>query len=400
MFPPNVLGGAEISAFNLTSWLREQGHEVGVVMAAKAPKEQKFGEMVDGMKVWSFFMPRPYPIFKQGRVEKKYLKPLWHLQDHLDPRNASRIAGVLDEFKPDFCNVHYLTGLGHNILPELGKRDIPVMYVLPDMALSCLRLTMFVNGKTCETQCAPCKISAGYKRRGIRAMKRIGFSSPSKANLDRNARFQPLGDYPTAHILNANKYPAPTVQRKPSDAVRFIYTGRIESAKGVDVLLTAAEALVDRWNFTFKIVGGGSYEPELRERFGKHKWIEFTGHVPLQRAIDSIAGSDMLCIPSIWLENSPGVVIQALGMSVPVIGSDVGGIPELVQHDENGLLVAPGDVEAWRQALETILSEPERLARYQHNAASRAGEFDQDFLGRRYLQFMNEISNFKGARAG
>lgn len=397
MFPPNILGGAEISAFNLASWLLKQGHEIGVVMAAKAPEEQKFGEIVDGMKIWSLYMPRPYPIFKQGRVDKTYQKPLWHLQDHLDPRNAALVAPILDDFKPDFCNVHYLTGLGHNILEEIGKRDIPVMYVMPDMALSCIKLTMFVDGKTCETQCTTCKISARSKRRGIRATRRIGFCAPSRANLERNARFQPLADYPMAHILNANKYPAPTIVRSPSDTVRFIYAGRLEPAKGVDVLLSAAETLKQQFDFTFKVVGSGAAEPELRARFGHHDWIDFTGHVPLQQAIDNIAGSDMLCIPSIWMENSPGVVIQALGMSVPVIGSDVGGIPELVRHDENGLLAKPGDQESWRDALHAILSDRPRLARFQRNAADRAGEFDQDHLGAKYLAFMDEIRTFTPA---
>ncbi len=400
MFPPNVLGGAEISAFNLTSWLLKQGHEIGVLMAAKAKDEVKYGEMVDGMKVWSLFMPRPYPIFKQGRDVNPLLKPLWHLQDHCDPRNPKLVGEVLDAFKPDFCNVHYMTGLGHNALGEIGKRGIPMMYVMPDMALSCFRSTMFVNGKTCETQCNPCKMSAAVKRQGIRAVKRIGFSSPSLANLEQNARFQPLKEYPHAHILNANKYPKPTVPRSPSDKVRFVYAGRLHQSKGVDVLLAAAEQLRERWDFTFTVVGGGGYEGELRQRFDHHDWVTFTGHVPLQDAINHIGAADMLCIPSIWFENSPGVVIQALGMSVPVIGSEVGGIPELVKHDENGLLVPPGDQEAWRSALELILSDPARLKRYQDQAASRAGEFEQDYLGQRYLKFIDEIRNFPGATPG
>lgn len=399
MFPPNVLGGAEISAYNLTSWLLKQGHEIGVLMAAKAKDEEKFGEMVEGMKVWSLFMPRPYPIFKQGRDVSSLLKPLWHLQDHLDPRNATMVGRVLDEFKPDFCNVHYLTGIGHNALAEIGKRDIPMMYVMPDMTLSCLRATMFVDGKTCEAQCGPCKVSAAVKRRGVRAVRRIGFSSPSLANLEQNAKFQPLKQYPHAHILNANKYPKPTAPRPPSDTVRFIYAGRLHPSKGVDLLLSAAEQLRERWDFSFAVVGGGSEEGALRERFGHHDWVTFTGQVPLQEAIDRIGGSDMLCIPSVWLENSPGVVIQALGMSVPVMGSEVGGIPELVRHDENGLLVPPGDQEAWRSALELILKEPDRLKRYQNQAAARAGEFEQDYLGQRYLRFIDEIRSFPGADA-
>lgn len=398
MFPPNVLGGAEISAFNLSSWLLKQGHEIGVLMAAKTPEEVKDGEMVDGMRVWSIYMPRPYPIFKQGRVEQKYLKPLWHLQDHLDPRNPTIVGRVLDAFKPDFCNIHYLTGIGHNVLQELGKRNIPALYVMPDMALSCFRMNRFANNKNCEGQCFPCKLSVAVKRRGIRSMPRIGFSSPSLANLEENAKYQPLKDYPHAHILNANKYPAPTVKREPADGVRFVYAGRLHESKGIDVLLDAAEPLRAKYNFTFDIVGGGGYEPALRERYGRHDWVKFTGHLPLQDAINHIAAADMLCIPSIWFENSPGVVIQALGLSVPVLGSDSGGIPELVKHDDNGFIIPAGDTEAWRRALERILSEPGLLARFQDNAARRAGEFDQDYLGQRYLQFIEEIKNFKGVK--
>ncbi|MBO9099498.1 MULTISPECIES: glycosyltransferase [unclassified Rhizobium] len=395
MFPPNVAGGGEISAFNLASWLLKQGHEIGVVTAAKSETDVLDGEMVGGMKIWRLHMPRPYPIFQQGRNVSKLLKPLWHLQDHLDPRNASMVARVIDEFQPDFCNIHYLTGLGHGILQELGKRDIPVMYVMPDMALSCFRMSMFINNKTCETQCTGCLLSSRYKRRGIRSVRRIGFCSPSRANLEQNARFQPLSDYPMAHILNANKYPLPTIERQDSDKMRFIYVGRIESSKGVTVLLEAAEALSRVRDFSLKIVGAGKEEAEMRDRFGHHDWIEFTGHVPLQTAINHIAASDMLCIPSVWLENSPGVVIQALGMSVPVLGSRVGGIPELVQDDENGMLIEPGNVAAWRKAMEIVLSEPDRVQRYKQNAANRAQEFDQDYLGAKFLRFMEDIREFK-----
>jgi glycosyltransferase involved in cell wall biosynthesis len=396
MFPPNVLGGAEISAFNLASWLLKQNNEIGVLMAAKSPEEEKFGEIVDGMKIWSIYMPRPYPIFAQGAVQQKYLKPIWHLQDHLDPRNRTKVSKVIDEFRPDFCNVHYLTGIGHNVLSELGKRDIPVMYVMPDLALSCVRLTMFRDGKTCERQCWPCKISAASKRNDFRSVRRIGFCAPSRANLERNARFQALDGYPTAHILNANKYPTPTVARNPSATVRFIYVGRLHAAKGVDLLIQAAEMMSQDLDFSLTIVGGGAEEEILRQKYGHHPRIEFTGHVPLQQAINRIAESDVLCIPSIWLENSPGVVIQALGMGVPVIGSEVGGIPELVQHDETGLLVAPGDVTAWSDAMQELVMDRARLGRFQQNAAKRANEFDQDFIGRRYVAFMDRIMNFEG----
>ncbi|MFG1342080.1 glycosyltransferase [Xanthobacter autotrophicus] len=395
MFPPNVLGGAEICAYNLAKWMQKQGHEVGVLTAAKSPDEVKSGEMVDGMKVWSLDMPRPYPVYKQGRGVSPYLKPLWHLQDHLDPRNPAMVAKVLDAFKPDFCQAHYVTGIGHNVLAEFGKRDIPLIYYMHDLGLSCLKMTMFANGKTCEAQCGLCKVSAARKRADFTRVPRIGFCSPSRANLDRNAEFQPLKDYPNVAILNANPYVKPTQERMASDTIRFVYTGRLEVAKGVGLLLEAAEQVAERWPFTLKVVGSGKDEEALRARFGHHPWVTFMGHVPQQEAVNAIAGGDVLCVPSVWFENSPGVVIEALRNGTPVIGSEVGGIPELVQPGFNGLLVPPGDSKAWRETLERVLSDPSRLDTYRANAASRAHEFEQDYIGAKHLAFMETVRNFK-----
>ncbi len=103
-----------------------------------------------------------------------------------------------------------------------------------------------------------------------------------------------------------------------------------------------------------------------------------------------MTNSDALCIPSIWLENSPGVVIHALSIGLPVIGSNTGGIPEYVQHDENGILVAPGDVSAWRAALEGVLNNKSALVRWRKFATANANRFDQDVIGRQIVAHMAE----------
>ena len=99
-------------------------------------------------------------------------------------------------------------------------------------------------------------------------------------------------------------------------------------------------------------------------------------------------GSDVLCVPSIWRENSPGVVIHALSQGLPVIGSDKGGIPELVNHERNGLLVRAGDTDAWRRALEGVLIEPKILETWRANLAEEADLFDPVRLGQKLLEFI------------
>jgi glycosyltransferase involved in cell wall biosynthesis len=101
--------------------------------------------------------------------------------------------------------------------------------------------------------------------------------------------------------------------------------------------------------------------------------------------------SDLLCVPSIWFENSPGVVVQALGLGLPVLASAIGGIPELVEADRNGALVAAGDESAWQVALEELLTDPPRLERWRSYALKNAFRFDQEYLAGQIFKFIQGV---------
>jgi glycosyltransferase involved in cell wall biosynthesis len=66
-------------------------------------------------------------------------------------------------------------------------------------------------------------------------------------------------------------------------------------------------------------------------------------------------------MPSQAMEPGPLVIFEALAAGVPVVGSDLGGIPEMVRHEENGLLVEPSSPAAWAQAFRRLVQEPELL---------------------------------------
>jgi glycosyltransferase involved in cell wall biosynthesis len=385
-----VQGGAELCAYNLAKWLASNGHEVGILTTSPKPDDQMSGETVDGLRVWRVWMPRAYTVFDATSLSG-WRKPVWHLQDHFDPRNAALVAAVLDSFRPDFVNVHIIQGIGYNGLRAIGRRRLPAAFTLHDLGLACVKMAMFVDGKECDGLCRTCGLSAKVKMSHIRSVSRIGFISPSRANLDKLSKLQPIEAYPRAHILNANKYPTPTVEHVKSDTTRLLYVGRLHESKGVYLLAEALEPLARIYNVTLTLVGTGPSAVDLEKKYGHHSWMKFTGHVSMQEVANWMAESDLLVVPSIWLENSPGVVIQALGVSLPVMGSDKGGIPELVTNDENGVLVPPGNVAAWRAALQAILEDPSRLDAYRSNARRRLSEFDQDAIGNRIVAFFETV---------
>jgi len=393
LFPPDVLGGAEMSAHSQALWLRDQGHEVAVLTTAQRPADEMHGELVDGLRMYRYHLPRLYPVYRFTKA-KAWQKPLWHLQDHFDPTNRRVASSVLDEFRPDVAALHVVQGLGYNILGELAARDIPVVYFLHDLGLACVKMSMFRNGQECEKRCAICSLSSWYKESLIRKLPRVGFCSPSRANLAKVAEYLPVQRYPHTAILNPNRYPSATVPRTESAELRVLYAGRIHQTKGVDVLLQSARRLQRSGNarpFRVTIVGTGPQEAELRSEYGAEPWVTFTGFVNQADLSNIMLNSDVLCVPSVWFENSPGVLIQALGLGLPVLGSNMGGIPELIEHGHNGLVLPPGDVEAWRAALENILEHPETLKDWRSYALAHSARFDQDYLGALTLKFIETV---------
>lgn len=389
-FPPDAQGGAEISAWNLARWLRDHGHTVGVLTTARRPQDVAAGIVEDGLTIWRVHMPRPYPVHDYG-TRGASARALWHLQDHLDPRNRTILQEVLDDFAPDFITIHLLTGLGWNMLGEVARRDLPVLFVLPDLALACLRSGMFRRGHDCIAQCRECRLSSWWKMRGIAQIDRIGFQSPSLANLTRLERFVALADKPRRVLMNANRYPPAQTAHVASEHVRFLYAGRLHPTKGVDILLAAARRVAQTRRFTLELAGDGPDAAALRARYDGASWVRFLGRLTQTALAERMVASDVLCVPSIWSENAPGVVVQAVALGLPVIASAIGGLPELVEPGRTGKLVTAGDVDAWTDALADVIDRPDQLAELRAHTLAQADAFDPELLGAQIYRFMEAI---------
>jgi glycosyltransferase involved in cell wall biosynthesis len=390
LFPPETVGGAQLSAWSSAQWLREQGHDVHVLTCATTRADECSGASEDNLLIWRRHFPRPYPISSFSKA-KGWKKPLWHALDHFDPRNKKIVAHVLDEIQPDIIFAHYVQGLGYNSLAAIAERDIPVIYFLHDLGLACIRMSMFKRGADCAGWCNACQWSEKFKEKKVAQVSRIGFCSPSKANLDRLGEYFPLTRYPHTVILNANRYPAPTETRRDSDKLRLLYVGRLHETKGIHLLLQWVEPLAQSGRLSMTVVGGGPLEAKLREQYEQSGWCTFTGFVDQVAVSNHIVDSDALCTPSLWLENSPGVIIHALSLGLPVLGSNKGGIVELVQHNRNGLLLPPGDEKAWTDALRGLCDNPNALRRWRAHAETNKHIFEQDYLGKKMLDFAEAI---------
>jgi len=162
--------------------------------------------------------------------------------------------------------------------------------------------------------------------------------------------------------------------------LRIVFLGRLDPTKGIHILIQAirslpASSLVapkqneggsDLRLDIYGVAQGGtgkSYGQTLRRMAQGDERINFCPPVPANEIIGVLKKHDILAVPSQWLETGPLVVLEAFAAGIPVIGSRLGGIAELVQDGVNGILVEAEFIEAWAAALARLSNEPALLAK-------------------------------------
>ncbi|MEO7223626.1 MAG: glycosyltransferase, partial [Devosia sp.] len=217
----------------------------------------------------------------------------------------------------------------------------------------------------------------------------------SAANLARVAKHVPqVAGRPGYVIRNLldDLPPLPAYEPAADGTIRLLYAGRLHPAKGVDVMLRALRPLEGRYKFHVEIYGRGEQEGALQAEFGALPWVTFGGFVDRVAVAEAVMRSELLCMPSVWPENYSRSVLQALCLGTPVIGSNTGGIPEQVTHGETGLLVKPGDVDAWTAAFADAFGDRERLTRtWRENAIAFGAGFSSDAIAESYERLVKEL---------
>jgi len=155
------------------------------------------------------------------------------------------------------------------------------------------------------------------------------------------------------------------------NSLRVGFIGTLYDHKGAHILIEAVRRLKDE-PIMLTIYGSleefPDYVAKLRELSGSDPRIRFLGTFPNSEIAGVFAEMEVLVVPSVWYENSPLVVYAAQAFKCPVIVADVGGLSEIVAHEENGLLFPMGDVGALATLLRRLIVEPGLIARLRERA--------------------------------
>jgi glycosyltransferase involved in cell wall biosynthesis len=158
--------------------------------------------------------------------------------------------------------------------------------------------------------------------------------------------------------------------------------GRLVPVKGFEYLIEAARIIKKRGaKFHLKIIGDGPLKPELIQQASDlAEIVEFMGALKQRDVRNMLEWASILVVPSIVSDDGqvdiiPLVISEALAMEIPIIGSDVGGIPELVFPDINGFLVPQKDPDGLANAIQTLLEDREKLLELKMNTRALARKY-------------------------
>jgi glycosyltransferase involved in cell wall biosynthesis len=421
-FLPESRGGMENHAFQLAQVLLAKGHDLGIlhlVFDEEQVEYQVSASEWQGMSIFKLVRhrspswPNPYR-FHDRQVEiafegilAGYEPDLVHFH-HLADLSASlpgsvRRRGIpslhtLHDFWP-MCFVTHLRMPNGELCPgpDEGLRCAECLWmqwqagfqmvsVRPRMgelgiAESLRRAPRFLADWVAARLGGSAATSADLRSRMVSLFPRNDFLrealmtcdlliSPSRFLLD---RFVEWG-IPASHFRHVyNSVPHSLLEmglpaREQRDAVVFGFIGTLYPPKGVDVLLDAFQELnpgsasLEIWG-TPPHVGPDDYARQMKERGRDVPKVEFKGGFPPEDLDSVLQQIDVLVMPSIWYENNPIVILEALAARAPVIAGDIGGMAELIEHDVNGLLFRAGDAHDLANKMGMML-EPHRLQSY------------------------------------
>jgi len=283
---------------------------------------------------------------------------------------ARRMRELLEHIRPTVAHAHNIYHhLSPAVLVELRRRGVPIVLTLHDLKLACPAYKMYTQGHVCEA-CRGGALRNVVRNRCIRnslAMSALvwlestvhqaldvymrsvtRFVVPSRFFL---AKFAEWGIDTSRFVHVPNSIDADAMQPAEGPGEAFVYLGRLVPEKGVATLIrAAAQARVK-----LRIVGTGPEEADLKRLAGTLGGdVEFTGYLSGEALRAAVCAARAVVIPSEWYENAPISVMEASAFARPVIGADIGGIPELIREGETGFVYQSGSVEDLARVLAAV----------------------------------------------
>jgi glycosyltransferase involved in cell wall biosynthesis len=300
------------------------------------------------------------------------------------PRTIGEINTIVREFRPDTAYIHNVFPLiSPSVYTALTSHGVPSVQVIHDFRFLCPNGWFYTQGHICER----CKHGNYLNALRYRCFRNSYFLSALYGASIFASRYKGLLENMTAFIcptefskdkllevgvaedrifIKPHFIDASRVEPRPGQGDYVLYLGRLSGEKGLWTLIRAFEQLPE---LKLKIAGTGPIESALK-LYVKEKGlknVEFLGFRQGQEKWKVLSDSLFIVVPSEWYETFCIVVLEGYAAGKPVIGSDLGGLPYVIENGKSGLLFEPGCVEGLLEMIIHLVNhcgERERMGRY------------------------------------
>jgi glycosyltransferase involved in cell wall biosynthesis len=195
------------------------------------------------------------------------------------------------------------------------------------------------------------------------------------------------GGLPAEKIVVKPNFLYPDPGPRTDQSCHALFVGRLSSEKGISTLLRAWEMLP---GVPLKVAGDGPMMPivESAARTSGRADIECLGWLPRKEVLGLLRGARVLVVPSEWYEGFPLAIVEALARGVPVVGSNIGGVGEIVESGQSGVLFEPGNETDLAEKVNRLWSDNALHERLGANARS---QFENHYTADKNYEILMEI---------
>jgi glycosyltransferase involved in cell wall biosynthesis len=380
LYKPYRVGGAEIFVEKLVNYLSKE-HQVFIITSQPFKNLNSLKITIDyenKIKIYRFYPLNIYWLFTG--IKKRiffFFKIFWHFLDLWNLHSFLIVKKILQQERPDVVFTHNLTGISiGGIFSAVKILKIPLVHKLTDYILLCPYSTMTcLVDKNCKIPKFLCNIYRSFKKKFINKKPDIVIGA-SKYILEIHDRYGFFKESKKNFLPNGIELKENVFKKENKEKI-FLYVGQLVKHKGIEILIKAISEIKNK-NFKLFIIGEGdpSYKDYLKNLAKEDKRIYFCGKLTPEELFKYYQKANLLIIPSIWPEPFGNVVLEAFSYGVPVVGSNTGGISELIKPNYNGFLFEPNDISALRNILLTLLEDKEKLKTLSFNAFKSAKAYE------------------------
>ena len=390
-------GGAGLIAQHIARGLHDLGHQVSVVTLGGSHRYSFTEE--NGVNVYRF---QPFNLYtlEEKDTRSRWQKIAWQILDTYNVHAARVLRTILKKESPEIIHIHKMRGFSGSVWSVAAK-------LLPGQVIqTCHDYESMSPEGLLRGSIGRMALEKNWPIRGyqlIRAKLSKGVSiltAPSRFTL---RRILESGLFPRAQgkvVANTHGWTQQELQymdlsegQLPTNNFRFLFLGRLEEEKGIHELCKAfLQAFSFNPQIELNIAGWGTLESEVRQIYGNHPSINFLGRVQGISKMDALRNATIVAVPSLVDEVFGMVTVEAYAFGKPVIASNVGGLPELVRHDETGWLVEAGNVKLLAQCMLAVAKlDVSALAKMSQACKEFSFQFSMEKILAEYLGLYEQL---------